>query len=124
MPEVKPASNAAKKRQARAKLLVEQQRSLKAAAGAITPFRVEELYWKERMTNPDWTLAFHTESQYLQLNESDGTGYASVQSGRWQDRSGTTWSIQKFVLPNRKQAFVFTDSPGKPCTKEDANFEH
>lgn len=107
-------SNAERKRQARAKLLVEQQRAQKAEEGSITSFRMEELYWKNRTDEPGWDLAFYDNSKAIQWHSDlDQPASDDGQAGSWTDRSGSVWRVQKWKLANDKAAYCFPDNPGE-----------
>lgn len=109
----KTMSNAERKRLARAKLLVEQQRIQKAKEGSITPFRVEELYWKDRIEEPNWNLAFHARSEGLHWDSRTAQdSQAGYEAGRWTDRNGAAWIVQKWNLANNRTAYCFPENPG------------
>lgn len=108
-----PVSNAERKRQARAKLLVEQQRAQKAEQGSITPFRIEELYWKNRTEEPDWNLAFHSSSNSIQWDRDPSIDPDGPEIGVWKDRNGNGTCVQKWHLDDNKEAYCFPDNPGK-----------
>lgn len=111
-------SNAERKRQARVRQLVEQERAARQEQGAVTAFRVEEQFWKTRGEVPDWSLAFSDTSQQLHIDPASlATGSPSsngtiINEGTWTDRRAVQWRIQKFSLGNGKHAFTFLDKPG------------
>lgn len=110
----RPISNAECKRLARARALVELQRSQKAEEGSITAFRAEELYWKDRTREPDWSLAFQADSDSIRWESSiHRNGSGSVQPGSWTDRNGDISAVQKWNLANGKTACCFLDNPGE-----------
>lgn len=108
-------SNAERKRLARTRALVEQQRAQKAQEGSITAFRTEELYWKNRTTEPNWELAFRVDNdsvQWIPATSQDDSA-EEVQYGSWTDRRGHVWTVQKWTVENGKIACCFPDNPGK-----------
>jgi len=81
-------------------------------------FRTEELYWKDRVGEPDWSSAFNTDSENIKwdaVNTSDAT------HGTWLDRLGKEWRIRKFYMQDGKVGLLFDDMPGElayDCTVE------
>lgn len=112
--DTKTVSNAERKRLARARALIELQRSQKSEQGSITAFRAEEMYWKNRITEPDWNLAFQAHSDDIEWTTSLSPDVeAGVRIASWKDRSGKAWEVQEWKLENGKTACCFIDNPGK-----------
>ena len=104
-------SNAERKRLARAKALIDLQRSQKTEQGSITAFRAEEVCWKNRITEPDWNLAFQAHSNDIKWTSLDTE--SGIRTASWKDRNGHVWDVQEWKLENGKTACCFLDNPGR-----------
>ena len=93
-----PLSNSQRKRQLKEQALVAQKRAERAESGDITRHRAEELYWKSRNPNPDWSQAFSGTSE---------VHWDANREAAWTDRHGTSWRLKKYG-----EAIGFLDRPG------------
>lgn len=76
-------------------------------------FRTEELYWKDRVGEPDWSSAFNVnDSKNIKWDDENTS---SVIHGIWTDRLGKEWRIRKFYMEDEgeKVGLLFDDMPGE-----------
>lgn len=111
-------SNQARKRLARQSEQVANERAAKHNDGSTTAHRIEEMYWKDRTKQPDWSFAFSSDTVLNNVtsveNVSDDIrNTARSRRACWTDRLGRAWEFCSFPLSEGRAAVTFPERPGQ-----------